>query len=69
MDIIEFAEKFMDVELKDWQKKHLRVLDDLRKDADIRIVMPKSAGRKQVYIYMNTYKELFGNVKTTNYKY
>lgn len=61
MDIVEFAEKFMDVELLDWQKKHLRVLDELRKDADIRIAMPRHAGRKQVYVYMNTYKELMSN--------
>lgn len=58
MDIVEFAEKFMNIELRDWQKKHLRVLDELRKDADIRIVMPKDAGRKQVYVYINAYKEL-----------
>lgn len=69
MDIVEFAEKFMGVELLEWQKKHLRVLDELRKDADIRIVMPRHAGRKQVYVYMNAYKELISNGTTNDRKY
>lgn len=53
MDIVEFAEKFMGVELMEWQKIHLRTLDRLGKDADVRIVMPRHVGRRQVYIYMN----------------
>ena len=60
MDIIEFAEKFMNVELKDWQKEHIRVLYDMRRDSNIRIVMPRHAGEHQVYIYMNQ-KELIPN--------
>lgn len=65
MDIVEFAEKFMNVELKDWQKEHLRVLyEKYSKNGDIRIVMPKNAGRTQVYIYMDQFKELISNGKT-----
>ena len=61
MDIVEFAENFLGVEMKDWQKNHLRTLDEMRKDADIRIVMPKHNGRsQQMYIYMKA-KELIAN--------
>lgn len=60
MDIVEFAEKFMNIELQEWQKIHLRTLDRLGKDADIRIVMPRHAGRRQAYIYMNP-EELIPN--------
>ena len=67
MDIVEFAEKFMNVELKDWQKDHIRVLyDKYSKDGEIRIVMPKNAGRHQVYIYMNQIKELISNGATND---
>ena len=58
MDIIEFAEKFMNVELLDWQKKHLMNLYELSRQTDIRVVMPKQAGKHQIYIYMNQTKEL-----------
>ena len=58
MDIVDFAEKFMNVELMEWQKIQLRTLDRLGKDANIRIVMPRHAGRRQAYIYMNQSKEL-----------
>lgn len=61
MDIVEFVERFMDIELKDWQKKHIKMLDETRRDADIRICMPKHNGRShQMYIYMNA-KELISN--------
>ena len=60
MDIVEFAEKFMNVELQEWQKTHLRNLDRLGKDADIRIVMPRHVGRRQGHIYMNP-EELIPN--------
>lgn len=61
MDIAEFVERFFDIELKDWQKVHLKALDSMRKNADIRIAMPKGAGLSQakMYIYMN--KELISN--------
>lgn len=58
MDIVDFAEKFMNVELMEWQKIQLRTLERLGKDANIRIVMPRHAGRRQAYIYMNQTKEL-----------
>lgn len=50
MDVVEFAEKFMNIELMEWQKKHLRALENLRSEGDIRIV----TGRKgQIYIYLD----------------
>lgn len=50
MDVVEFAEKFMNIELKDWQKEHLRILENLRSEGDVRIV----TGRKGlVYIYLD----------------
>lgn len=58
MDIVEFAEKFMNVELQDWQKDHIRLLYEKYQNNDIRIVMPKNAGRHEVYIYMNQMKGL-----------
>lgn len=61
VDIAEFVERFMDIELKDWQKEHLRLLDETSRNADIRICMPRHAGRShQMYIYMNA-KELIAN--------
>ena len=67
MDIVDFAEKFMNLELKEWQKRHIRLLDRMRKDGRIYIVMPKNAGRSQVYIYMNQ-KELIPNGATNDCK-
>ena len=67
MDMVEFAEKFMNVELLDWQKKHIQFLEKLPPDTDIRIVMPKNAGRHQVYTYMNP-KELILNGTTNDRK-
>lgn len=61
MDIVEFIERFMDIELKDWQKEYIKMLDETRRDADIRICMPRHSGRKhQMYIYMNA-KELISH--------
>ena len=54
MDIVEFAEKFMNVELKDWQKEHIRVLYEMSRDNDIRIVMPRHLGENQIYIYVRS---------------
>ena len=57
MDIVEFAERFMNVKLKDWQKDHIRVLDKLPRGA--KIVM---APRGRVYIYVDKpTKELIPN--------
>lgn len=69
MDIVEFAEKFMGVELLDWQKDHIRVLYDKYRDNDVRIVMPKNAGRHQVYVYMKPIKELIANGTPHDSKY
>lgn len=55
MDIAEFAEKFMKVNLRDWQKKHIRALYEISRDNDVRIVMNRHAG---VYIYMKAKKGL-----------
>lgn len=68
MDIAKFAEKFMNVELAEWQKDHIRVLYEKYQDGDIRIVMPKNAGRHQVYVYMNQTKELILNGPTNDRK-
>lgn len=65
MDIVEFAEKFMDVELRDWQKRQLRLLDEMRKDARICVIYHPFCGRHQAYIYMKNAKELISN-GTTN---
>jgi hypothetical protein len=54
MDIVEFAEKFMDVELYEWQKEYLRTLDKVYKDRDVRIVvLPRSVGRMYTYFKVN----------------
>lgn len=68
MDIVEFIERFMDIELKDWQKEYIRLLDETRRDADVRILMPRHAGRShQMYIYMNQ-KELIANGTPNDYE-
>ena len=66
MDIAEFVERFFDIELRSWQKEHLRLLDEMRKNADIRIVMPRHAGESQMHIYMNQ-KELIANGETNDH--
>lgn len=50
MDIAEYAEKIMNVELPDWQKEHLRTLDKLRSEGNVHVIM---RSRKQVYIYLD----------------
>lgn len=57
MDVVEFAEKFMNVELFEYQKQFLRDLENLRSEGDIRICIGKHPG---VYIYLDrkTQKEL-----------
>lgn len=61
MDVVEFAEKFMNVELPEWQKKYLRLLYETGKDAKIYIYMPPHAGRTQALIHINNTKELLSN--------
>lgn len=60
MDIVEFTERFMNIELLEWQKRHLRALDKLRVNGNIRIVAGKHG---RMYVYMNP-KELISNGKT-----
>lgn len=67
MDIVEFVERFFDVKLNEWQKNHIRMLEETRRDADIRVIMPRHNGRSQVYIYMNQ-KELIPNGTTNDHK-
>ena len=58
MDVVEFAERFMNVELADWQKKHLQALYEMGTDAKVYICMPKNASRKLAYIRINNSREL-----------
>jgi hypothetical protein len=56
MDIVEFAENYYGAKLPEWQKDYLRTLDDMCKDGNVRIVMPKDHGRFYTYF---KFKELF----------
>lgn len=57
MDVVEFAEKFMNIELLEYQKQFLRDLENLRSKGDIRIVYaPK--GRVYIYLDKETRREL-----------
>lgn len=64
MDIVEFAERFCGVELRDWQKEHIRVLEKLPRGAKI-VMAPK--GRVYIYVDQPT-KELIPNGKTNDRK-
>lgn len=68
MDVVEFAEKFMNVQLPEWQKKYLRLLYDSGRDAKIHICMPKNAGRHQALIHINDTKELLSDGTTNDCK-
>lgn len=61
MDIAEFAEKFMNVKLPEWQKSHIQTLYEMGTDAKIYICMPKNSGRNQAYILIDNVKELLSN--------
>lgn len=68
MDIVEIAEAFYGVQLTNWQKDHIRTLDELGERANIRVVVPSCNGENQdVYFYLNT-KELVLNGTTNDYK-
>ena len=68
MDIVDYAEKFYGVQLSDWQKEHIRTLNELGEKTSIRIVMPRHNGRDQaVYFYLNA-KELILNGQTNDRK-
>ena len=65
MDMIEFVEKFMNIELNEWQKKYICFLEKMPRDAKIRIATGR---RGQMYVYMDqpTTKELIQNGTTFN---
>jgi hypothetical protein len=65
MDIIEFVEKFMHVELQEWQKLYIRKLYEVTRENDIRIVMGRG-GRVYTYLTPKTLKELTQNGETAN---
>lgn len=50
MDIVEFAEKFMRVELLEYQKNILRAFDKLRSDGKVRVVTSRDG---RIYIYLD----------------
>lgn len=50
MDIVEYTERVLDVRLTDWQKEHLRTLNDMRLDEGLYIVIRKRNG---IYIYQD----------------
>ena len=65
MDVVEFAEKFMNIELFECQKQFLRDLENLRSNGDVRICYGRRGG---VYIYLDrkTQKELIQNGQAFN---
>lgn len=66
MDVVEFAERFMNIELLEYQKQFLRDLENLRSNGDVRICMGKHRG---VYIYLDrkAQKELVQNGTALNH--
>lgn len=48
MDIVEFVENVMNIELMEWQKKHIRVLEKMPRGA--RLVMGRNG---RIYIYVD----------------
>lgn len=64
MDIVEFAERFMDVEIPEWQKNHIRTLYEVSRDNDIYIVRGRYGFR--TYVTPKTVKELTQNGETLN---
>ena len=61
MDVVEFVENVMNIELPEWQKIYLRKMYELTRENDVRFVMGR---RGQVYTYLTpkTLKELTQNV-------
>lgn len=64
MDIVEFLERFTDVELFEWQKHYIRLLDKMRIDGSLRFITGR---RGQMYVYMNP-KELILDGTTNDCK-
>lgn len=60
MDVVEFAEKFMNIELLEYQKQFLRDLENLRSDGDIRIVTGRK-GQNYIYLDRKAQRELIQN--------
>ena len=48
MDVVEFAEKYMNIQLFEYQKQFLRDLENLRSDGDIKIIRGRDG---RIYIY------------------
>lgn len=70
MDIVDFAERFMNVKLTDWQKEHIRVLYEMSRDKDIRIVISRHIGESQarkMYIYMKENADGYKNERQPAY--
>lgn len=64
MDIVDFLERFADVELLEWQKRYIRSLDKMRINGSLRFITGR---RGQMYVYMNP-KELILNGPTNDCK-
>lgn len=62
MDIVEFAERFFDVEIPEWQKNHIRTLYEVPKENDIYLVKGRYGFR--TYLKPKTLKELTQNGQT-----
>lgn len=66
MDIVEFAEKYYDAALVEWQKDYLRTLDQLYANGSVRVVViPRGVGRMFTYFKA---KELVSNGQTNDCK-
>ena len=65
MDMVEFVEKFMNIELQEWQKKYIRILEKLPRGAKI-VMAPR--GRVYIYVKQPT-KELIPDGQTHDSKY
>lgn len=68
MDIVEFAEKFMHVELLEYQKNVLRAFEKLRSDGKVRVVTARD-GRSYIYLDKTMQKELTQYGTTLNYNH
>lgn len=62
MDIIEFAERFFETKIPEWQKNHIRTLYEVSRENDIYLVKGRYGFR--TYVTPKTVKELTQNGKT-----
>jgi len=60
MDVVDFLENICGAKLYDWQKQYLRLLYDLSRKGDVKIVMDRDG---HVFTYVKQ-KELTQNGKT-----